>query len=74
MRNTDKPVIVEQIFNTKITDVWDAITKIDQMKQWYFENIKSIIPEADFETQFMVLVGERKYPCNAISLPISNIN
>ena len=50
MRNTDKPVIVEQIFNTTIANVWDAITELDQMKQWYFNNIESFKPEVGFET------------------------
>ena len=62
MRNTDEPVIVEQIFNTSIGNVWNAITKLDQMKQWFFENIDAFKPEVGFETQFVVQVDDRKYP------------
>jgi len=54
MRDTNKPIIVEQTFTTSISNVWNAITKLDQMRQWYFENIESFEPEVGFETQFNV--------------------
>ena len=34
-----KPVIVEQSFDQPIEKVWAAITELDQMIQWFFENI-----------------------------------
>lgn len=30
MRKTDEPIIVEQIFNTTIKKVWNAITNLEQ--------------------------------------------
>jgi len=62
MKNTEEPVIVEQTFDTSIENVWNAITKLDQMKQWFFENIESFRPEVGFETQFDVQVEDRKFP------------
>jgi uncharacterized protein YndB with AHSA1/START domain len=41
--------------------VWSAITEIDQMRQWYFENIPSFKPEVGFETQFNVESQERNF-------------
>ncbi len=61
MRSTDEPIIVEQIFTTSIQNVWNAITRLDQMKHWYFENIDSFLPEVGFETQFVVQVENRKF-------------
>lgn len=61
MKVTDEPVIVEQVFNNSITHIWNAITELEQMKQWFFENIKSFKPEVGFETQFVVRVEDRKY-------------
>jgi len=61
MRSKDAPIIVEQTFDAHIKKVWNAITNLDQMKQWFFENIKSFNPEVGFETQFEVNVQERKF-------------
>lgn len=61
MRSTDEPIIVEQIFNTSIQNVWNAITRLEQMKHWYFENIDSFQAEVGYETQFEVQVENRKF-------------
>ncbi len=50
MRKNEKPIIVEQTFNSSIDTVWNSITEIDQMRQWYFENIPSFKPKVGFET------------------------
>ena len=54
MRKEDEPVIVEQTFNSSNDAVWNAITEIDQMRQWYFDNIPAFKAEVGFETQFNV--------------------
>ncbi len=61
MRKNDEPVVVEQTFNTSIDAVWSSITEIDQMRQWYFENISSFKPEVGFETQFNVANEGRNF-------------
>ncbi len=61
MRKGDDPIIVEQSFDTSIESVWKAITEVDQMRQWYFENIPSFKPEVGFETQFNVQSGDRNF-------------
>ena len=61
MKETFEPIIVEQSFNSSITNVWDAITKADQMRQWFFENIESFTPEVGFETQFNVQTPNRNF-------------
>jgi len=45
---------VEQTFNATIEAVWNAITQIDLMRQWYFDNIPAFTAEVGFETQFNV--------------------
>jgi uncharacterized protein YndB with AHSA1/START domain len=54
METNADPIILEQTYNTSIDIVWNSITKIDLMRQWYFENIPSFKPEVGFETQFNV--------------------
>ena len=61
MRKTDEPIIVEQTFDASIDVVWKAITEIDQMRRWYFENIQSFKPEVGFETQFNVRSQDRNF-------------
>jgi len=61
MRKNNIPVVVEQTFNASIDTVWNAITEIDQMRQWFFENIPDFKPEVEFETQFNVTSGDRNF-------------
>ena len=62
MKNKDKPIIVEQNFNSSIEIVWDAITILDKMKQWFFSNIASFEPVVGFETRFVIEVEDRIFP------------
>lgn len=54
MNKNDKPIIVEQTFETSIDTVWNSITEVEQMRQWFFDNIPSFKPEVGFETQFNI--------------------
>jgi uncharacterized protein YndB with AHSA1/START domain len=54
-------IVVEQCYNTSIKNVWNAITKVDQMRQWFFENIESFKPEVGFETQFNVQAESKDF-------------
>lgn len=56
-----EPIIVEQSYNTSFNKVWDAITKVDMMRQWFFEDIESFKPEVGFETQFNVKAKSRDF-------------
>lgn len=61
MNQEAKPIIVEQTFNSPIQVVWDALTKEEQMKQWFFPNIPSFKPEIGFQTEFGVESGNRRF-------------
>ena len=62
MENMEEPIVVEQIFDTSVENVWDALTLCDKMKQWFFPNIESFEPVAGFETRFIVQVEDRIFP------------
>lgn len=62
MNINEGPIIVEETFNVSIESVWKAITEIDLMRQWYFENIPSFEAEVGFETQFNVENEGRIFP------------
>lgn len=61
MRKCDEPVVVEQAFNATVESVWRSITELDEMRQWYFENIPAFKAEVGFETQFNVQSGGRDF-------------
>ncbi len=61
MKTIDKPIIVEETFNVTIETVWKAITNIDEMKCWFFENIPDFKPEVGFKTQFNVQSEDRNF-------------
>lgn len=61
MKKNDKPIVVEQSFNASIETVWNAITDINQMHKWYFDNIPDFKPEVGFKTKFNVQSEDRNF-------------
>ena len=54
-------MIVEVVLNASAEQVWKAITEVDQMKLWYFENIPAFEAHVGFETTFEMISDERIY-------------
>ena len=44
-------IIVEEIYNVPVANVWEAITNKDKMKQWYFD-LTEFKAEVGFEFSF----------------------
>ena len=61
MKKEEAPIVVEQDFDRSASDVWDAITKIGEMRKWFFENIPDFKPEEGFVTRFVVESGNRSF-------------
>ena len=61
MIDPGKPVIVEQLYNTPVSMVWEAITEPDRMRQWFFDNIPAFEPRVGFRTRFVVRSGDRTF-------------
>ncbi len=34
---SNRPFVIERVFDAPVARVWDALTKNEQMKQWYFD-------------------------------------
>ena len=62
MKVNEAPVIVEEIFAASAQSVWNAITVVDEMRAWYFDNIPGFEARVGFETQFMVTNEGREFP------------
>tara|TARA_R110001583_G_scaffold193724_1_gene362822 strand:- start:33 stop:473 length:441 start_codon:yes stop_codon:yes gene_type:complete len=61
MTTKEAPVIVEQLFQVPVQVIWEAITNVDKMKCWYFENIPNFKPEVGFKTAFDVQSDTRNF-------------
>ena len=61
MQKTGDPIIVEETYATTPSVVWNAITEIDQMRKWYFQNIPEFKAEVGFRAQFLIESGEREF-------------
>jgi uncharacterized protein YndB with AHSA1/START domain len=62
MKASEEKIVVEQILNATVEKVWNAITKHDQMIQWFFENIPDFEAREGFTVSFDVDSGERIFP------------
>ncbi len=61
MNQLSKPIVVEQEFNSSVGKVWNAITRLEEMKQWFFDNIPAFEPVVGFETEFSVQSEGRNF-------------
>ena len=53
----NEPVIVERVYNAPVEKVWEALTSVEKMRQWYFPMLDEFEPEVGFETRFDVEQG-----------------
>jgi uncharacterized protein YndB with AHSA1/START domain len=56
------PVVIERTFDAPVEVVWKAITELNQMKQWYMEQLESFMPEVGFQTEFNVHHNGKDFP------------
>ena len=62
MKNTEDPVIIEQLFAVSKERLWSAITEAEQMTQWFFEPIRQFEPQVGFTTRFVIENDGRIFP------------
>lgn len=55
-----EPVVVERTLNAPVAKVWEALTDVDQMRQWYFD-LKEFKSEVGFEFEFVVEHERNRY-------------
>lgn len=61
MEDRSKPIIVSEDFNVTTVTVWSAITQVEQMREWFFENIPDFKPQVGFKTSFPVQSTNREF-------------
>lgn len=55
------PVVVQQNFHVSVNRLWKAISELEDMKLWFFNNIEDFSAEVGFKTLFTVTSGERNF-------------
>ena len=50
----NEPIGVERTYHAPVKAVWEAITDVDKMRQWYFPSLDELVAEVGFETRFDV--------------------
>jgi uncharacterized protein YndB with AHSA1/START domain len=61
MKKTDEPIIIQITTDSSPDDLWSAISDVEKMRLWYFDNIATFKAEPGFETQFDVKVEDRLF-------------
>ena len=61
MKASEQPIRIEHTLHSTIKNVWEAITQVNQMKSWFFDNIPDFEPTVNFETQFIVHSENRTF-------------
>lgn len=61
MKASEAPIVVAETVSASMEATWKAITEVEQMVQWYFDNIPSFEPKIGFKTEFTVACGGRDF-------------
>ena len=61
MKDRSLPVEVSVYINEPVSLVWDVMTEIEPIQEWFFDNIPDFKAEVGFETQFAVSSEERTF-------------
>jgi len=62
MKKHEPPIVVGHSFNVNREDLWDAITRVERMGEWFFNNIPAFQPRPGFKTGFLVQNEGRDFP------------
>ena len=71
MKAIDPPIVVSAVYPCSTEKLWSAITKLDEMKKWYFDNIPEFEAIKGFKTKFAVSSDTRTFTHN---WEVTNVN
>jgi uncharacterized protein YndB with AHSA1/START domain len=58
----NEPIVLKRTYNASPKRVWEAITQLEQMQQWYFPMLTEFEPVVGFETRFDVAHNDKNFP------------
>ena len=62
MKKQDPPIVITQTMRASRHKIWAALTEVEHMRQWFFEQIPAFVAEVGFETVFDVKAETRVFP------------
>ncbi|WP_224482924.1 SRPBCC family protein [Robertkochia aurantiaca] len=60
-KEEEEAIEVSQEFHVSAKRLWKALTRLEEMKQWFFPEIPDFKAEVGFSTGFMVDAGQRRF-------------
>ncbi|MBX2873350.1 MAG: SRPBCC domain-containing protein [Saprospiraceae bacterium] len=61
MTKSEGPIILKYPINASIDKLWSALVELEEMVQWYFDNIPDFKAEVGFQTQFLITNEGRSF-------------
>lgn len=61
MKRSESPIVLEYTLATTVDKLWSALVEIEEMVEWYFDNIPDFKPEVGFQTAFLVTNEGRRF-------------
>ena len=61
MKQTERPIIVEQDFNVTVDRLWSALTEPEEMKEWFFAQMPDFKAKEGFYTDFLITNEGRNF-------------
>ena len=61
MNRLEPEISLDYLLSANVSSVWSAITVLDQMKKWYFDNIPEFNTDVGFTTEFVVVNDPRTF-------------
>lgn len=61
MKKADPQISLNFHYSVNRKKLWSAISELEEMKQWFFDNIPSFQAQLDFETRFAVKAEDRTF-------------
>ena len=61
IKTSDTPVVVTVSYSCSKEKLWAAVTELNQMRQWYFQQIPSYQAEVGFTTSFLIEHEGRRF-------------
>ena len=61
MKRSESPIVLEYTLDSTVDKLWSALVEIEEMVEWYFDNIPDFKPEVGFQTAFLVTNEGRRF-------------
>jgi uncharacterized protein YndB with AHSA1/START domain len=61
MKKSDPPIVIHASYPGSTSRLWNALTRLPEMKKWYFEMLPDFQARKGFKTAFVVSSGSRTF-------------